>query len=411
MIKCCYTLSLFFFTLQLAAQIISPPPTGIFCSCGPTTGVGPGSVNPTIASKPFVKGILVRVGWQLMEPSDNQYNWSLIDEQIAAAQSFGKKISLAIGSGISIPQWVLNAGTQSLVTSVPFNDTIAVPWDSIYLDQWTEFISALGNRYQNDTTIVLVYMTHSTSNGYEMQLPFVTTPSLQAAGYTDAKMIQSWKTVINAFNMAFPNHYLTNDFHPVNGSNAVGDSVYAHAVEVMGDRYGASAWWWTQKNTNVYPAQYTILQNSATNNPFSGVQMAYNGTNDSTAFGPGGMPVALELAISHGVCYWEIWNQDILNSAFTDLLESATCSQVSATEAVQKRAEEPFLYPNPTSGMLHLGTNNSGSSKIQILSLQGEVVLQINDTLSCDLSGLAAGCYIAKVDIQGKVQFLKVIKM
>lgn len=259
MIKCIFSLGLLFLSLSLSSQISPipsyPPPTGVFCSCGPTTGVGAGSVNPTIASNPFVKGILVRVGWHHLEPSKNQYNWALIDGQIAAAQIYNKKVSLAIGSGISIPQWVFNEGAQRLVTSLPLNDTIAVPWDSIYLKHWTEFVTALGNRYQNDTTIVLVYMTHSTGNGYEMQLPFVTTPSLQVAGYTDTKMIQSWNKVINTFNGSFPNHYLTNDFHPVNGSNVVGDSVYIHATNVMGNRYGASAWWWTQKNTTVYPSQ------------------------------------------------------------------------------------------------------------------------------------------------------------
>lgn len=311
---------------SLKAQLNYPPPTGVYCSCGPTTGVGQGSVATSIAQKPFVKGILVRVGWQHLEPSEDNYNWSLIDGQIAAANTYGKKISLGLGSGPSTPSWVYAAGAQSLQAISPPADTLPVPWDPVFLAKWTDLVADVGAHYANDTTIRLVYITNSSTNGFEMQLPFASTPSLSALGYSDAVHTNSWKTVVNAFGTAFPNHYLTNDHHPVNGSDAVADSVYAHASTVLGGRYGASAWWWTQNNTTVYPAQYDILQTSAMNDPFSGVQFAHSGTTDSAAFGPGGMPAALQLAIDNGVCYWEVWNQDILNADLETLLTDADCA-------------------------------------------------------------------------------------
>lgn len=329
-----------------------PPPTGVYCSCGPTLGTGNGSVDPAIAAKSFVKGILVRVPWELLEPSDNSYNWSLIDGQITAAKSFNKKISLGIGSGGSVPQWVFTAGAQYLITTTPVNDSIAVPWDNIFLSKWTEFIAALGTRYQNDTTITLVYITNSTANGFEMQMPFSSTPSLSAAGYTNTKMTQSWKTVIDAFDVAFPNHYLSNDFHPVNGSDDVADSVYDYAINKMSNRYGANAWWWTQKNTTLYPAQYDIVKHSVANNVFTGVQFANNGTNDSAKFGPGGMPVALQLAISDGICYWEIWNQDINNMNYDSLFTYSGCDTPTSVQYISNPSFE--IYPNPTTDELNI---------------------------------------------------------
>jgi hypothetical protein len=342
-------LLLFWTSALLFAQPSFPPPSGVFCSCSPTTGTGYGSVNPSIAAKPFVKGILVRVAWDKCEPKDDVYNWALIDGQIVAAKTYGKKISLAIGTGGGIPQWVFKLGAQAIVPlSPPTNDTIAVPWDGVYLTKWAGFISELGKRYVNDTTIQLVYITNSSTNGYEMQLPYSSSPTLSAVGYSDAKMISSWKSVIDAFNSAFPNHYLSNDFHPVNNSNAVADSVYAYAISKIGRRYGANAWWWTQKNTTVYSSQYNILKNSATNNVFTGVQMAYNGTSDGPSFGEGGLEGALKLAIANKVCYWEIWNQDILNSNFEPMLTNASCS---LTIGITKINESGFrLFPNPTNG-------------------------------------------------------------
>ncbi len=391
----------FTFTHFSIAQPSFPPPSGVYCSCGPTTGIGSGSVAPAVAAKPFVKGILVRVAWDLMEPADNIYNWTLIDGQISAAKSYNKKISLGIGCGIHIPQWVFNSGAQRLVSSVPFNDTIAVPWDSVFLNKWTGFITALGNHYQNDTTITLVYMTASTGNGFEMELPFVTTPTLSIAGYSDTKMIKSWKTIIDAFNSAFPNHFLTNDFHPVNGSNTVADSVYAYAVSTIGSRYGANAWWWTQNNTTVYPSQYTIIRNSASSNNFTGIQMAYSGTTNPNSFGTGGMPAALQLAITNGICYWEVWNNDILNNAFDSLLANASCS-ITTNVVTEKSTENNFeIYPNPASDKLIISFSNRKTFTLKILNSIGqEVSDQIFSknlkTETIDISKLQTGIYFVK---------------
>jgi acetyl esterase/lipase len=385
-----------------------PPPSGVYCSCAPTTGTGSGSVAPGIAQKTFVKGILVRVAWNLLEPSDDTYNWALIDGQIAAAKSYGKKISLGIGNGPAIPEWVYTAGAQKLESNHPNLGMIslAVPWDSAFLQKWTDFIAQLGARYQQDTTISLVYITNSTSNGIEMQVPNVVTPSWSSVGYTDEKITGSWKTVIDAFGSAFPNHYLSNDFHPVNGSNAVADSVYAYGRERMPDQYGAAAWWWTQHNTTVYPEQYEILQQSAQSAPFSGIQMAHNGTTDSIAFGTGGMPAALQLAIDQGVCYWEIWNQDILNPNFEDLLTTAACGTVSTAEDL---SEQPgiTIFPNPNHGIFtveFMSDAGSGDMQVLLFSADGRLVRQYQMETSgaqlLDFSGTPAGLYLVQIRLE-----------
>lgn len=207
-----------------------------------------------------------------------------------------------------------------------------------------------------------------------MQLPFTTSPTLSAAGYTDTKMIQSWETVIDAYNVAFPNHYLSNDFHPVNGSNVVGDTVYQYARTHIGARYGANAWWWTQKNTTVYPDQYTILQHSSANNVFTGVQFANNGTADSAKFGAGGMPVAMQLAVNNNVCYWEVWNQDILNPKFDSLLTHASCATAPGNVLKNER-DNPFikLFPNPARSSLHVEMPGKMNDVVRVINSLGMI--------------------------------------
>jgi hypothetical protein len=373
-----------FLSEQCDAQPAYPAPRGIWCSCPPSTGVGYGSVDPSVASKSYVKGILVRVSWKDMEPADNTYNWALIDNQISAAQSYGKKIALAIGGGPNSPNWLYSAGVQSLSYTVPFSGTIPVPWDTLFLTKWTQFIAQLGKRYANDTIIQLVYITNSSVNGFEMQLPFSPTPTYSSIGYTDQKVIDSWERVIDTFNSSFPNHYLTNDFHPVNSGNLVADSVYEYAATQIGARYGANGWWWTQNNTSVYPSQYAILKNSSSVNQFTGIQMAYSGATSASSFGTGGMPAALNLAISQNICYWEIWNNDITSGIFDTLLSVATCIPLHITDEQAIHSEDDLtVSPNPSQGIFTISLNRN-IEKIELINHLGQTIFIASEVYNKD---------------------------
>lgn len=395
----------------LQAQPNYPAPTGVWCSCPPTTSTGSISVMPAVATKPYVDGILVRVAWKDLETADNTYNWALIDSQITAAQTYGKKIALAVGGGPNSPTWLFNQGAQFLSFTIPFSGTIPIPWDTIFLTKWTEFITALGNRYADDTTIQLVYLTHSTSNGFEMQLPFNPTPSYTSIGYTDQKVIDSWKQIIDTYNTAFPNHYLTNDFHPVNSSNTVADSVYAYANLTIGNRYGANAWWWTQNNTTVYPSQYAILQDSSTTNQFTGIQMAHSGTDSPDSFGAGGLPTALNLAISNHICYWEIWNSDIIDGSFDTLFTDAACSPLDDSQISTKNLFK--VFPNPSNGIFTIESALE-IQEIELVNTLGQTILNVaaiqSETFLLDIQNFKEGIYLLKVSTnENKLFYEKLI--
>jgi len=399
-------LPFFLFSMIAMAQPNYPAPRGVYCSCGPSTGQGNGSVDPKVAEKDFVEGILVRTGWEYLEPLEGQYDWSIIHDQIARAKQYGKKISLGIGNGGMIPQWVFEEGAAFMEVLVPkTNDTIAVPWDSIHLHHWIKFIQAFGQEFNQDTTIRLVYITNASSNGFEMQLPFSTFPTLADLNYSDSKMIASWKQVVDAFDAAFPNHYLTNDFHPVNGSDVVADSVYAYASTKIGSRYGANAWWWTQKNTTLYPAQYALLKQSTTEHAFNGVQFAKSGTKDSAAFGSGGMPGAMQLAQQDGIYYWEIWNDDILNPAFEDLLSSASSLATRLETPVKERL---LLFPNPCRSVLHIGGDFDLDEKVSLVfySINGQKIWESEqrpgESISIQQTPLIPGLYFLQAKISSR---------
>lgn len=306
---------------SLAAGI--EPPMGLYCSCPPTTGIGTGSVIPEIAQLDHVDGVLVRLGWRSIEPSPGVYDWSLLDEQIARAEQYGIKVSLAIVNGGSAPSWLASLGVPMF--SYEFFDQTSqmpIPWDSTYQARWSQFVSDLGARYANEDTVSLVYATNSSLNGFEMQLPRspVDMVNWQAAGYTDALYAESWNNAIDAFVAAFPNHPVSHEVHPVLGSDQVAIDVYQHARDTHGDAVGVLAAWWMVHNAlDVYPGMFELLQSSAYDS-HAQVQVANSYTNTPERFSDEGYQGEIDLAIESGVRYMEVWNNDLLNTTLTDLM-------------------------------------------------------------------------------------------
>ncbi|MFM8281560.1 MAG: beta-galactosidase [Bacteroidota bacterium] len=66
-----------------------------------------GSANVPIStssfSNPNINGSVVRFRWNDLEPSPGNFNWTFIDEEIAKAVTYNKKVSL---QPLGIPNWL-----------------------------------------------------------------------------------------------------------------------------------------------------------------------------------------------------------------------------------------------------------------------------------------------------------------
>ncbi|MFI4898842.1 MAG: beta-galactosidase [Phycisphaerales bacterium JB059] len=304
-----------------AFVVLSPagaePPRGLYCSCPPTRPGSPeGSVLADVAELPFVDGVLVRINWADVQPSEGVFDFSLIDQQIARIETYGKKISLAIVGGPQSPPWLADAGAEMF--QYEFNgmtQSIPIPWDEVYLDKWHGLVDAVGAAYTDEDAISLVYITHSSANGFEMQLPFSPFDQINwtQAGYTADLLVDAWVSTIGAFASAFPDHPLALDTHPVLQSDEVGERVAAHADEAYGGRVGILGAWWTEHNAiDVYPGMFEILREASIRS-HSAVQVARSYTLMPDAFESEGLAGALDLALCSGIRYAEVWNSDLLN--------------------------------------------------------------------------------------------------
>jgi hypothetical protein len=113
---------------------------------------------------------------------------------------------------MNTPAWVYQTGAKAFDFSntnlahpenYPINLRMPIPWDNIYLTKWERFIDAFGERYNGNSHIYSIQMTGGGHIG-EMNLPKAY-PTWRQAEYTDEKLINAWKRIIDAYQKSFPN--------------------------------------------------------------------------------------------------------------------------------------------------------------------------------------------------------------
>jgi YbbR domain-containing protein len=68
-----------------------------------------------------------------------------------------------------------------------------------------------------------------------------------------------------------------------------------------------------------------------------------------------------------------------------------------------------ILYPNPTSGLLHIDSDQA-VEKIEVYDLLGREVIASGSETQVDLSTLSSGVYLVKVHVENEVHVRKVLK-
>lgn len=306
------------------AESTAMAPAGIFVSSGPT-------VSDRVLGQPHVAGNLIRVGWDQLQSAPASYDFSAIDTLIAQARQYNKKVTLSVLNGPRTPAWVYEQGAQPF--SYEFKtrysgrgnrqEAIPLPWDATYLSYWRKLIAELGKRYAGNPTVALVHITHSSKNGFEMQLPEERiagrpeTPESgpwHDAGYTQEKHIKAIQQVITYFAEAFPHTPLDIEIHPVLDSVEPARQVYEFGKARYGQRFGLFSAWWSGKSQRWNEALYPLLK-SACEFSFCNIQLIGNQTRQPERLLNGSLLSAMQEAEKLGARYFEVWSADLANHA------------------------------------------------------------------------------------------------
>jgi hypothetical protein len=281
-------------------------------------------------AKPFVGGISVRYSWKLIEPRPGEYNWTPLDKAIQLAQSKGKQVMIRVVAGALSPEWLAQAGAQWAPSHPPDPALLSrlsgqgklppqrlkilemikktpVPWDPVYLKHWSALIQAFGRRYDGNPAIFSVQMTGGGVAG-EMTL-LGELFDWQRYGYSDAKMIETWKTIIDAYRQSFPRTPTNLDIlEPLRGMSKVVVPVVKYCLT----RYPGQVY--IQNNgLNAKGAWGRPIIRAAASKTRVGYQMSGGG--GWIAATVGSRSQAFQIAIEDGASYLEVYRGDLTNPA------------------------------------------------------------------------------------------------
>jgi PKD repeat protein len=317
--------------------------TGVF-----SIGISDSGIDPGALANANVDGVLLRTEWNVVEPTAGTYNWSYLDGQVAAAAASGKKVSLVVKPGANTPTWVYAGGAVSFSYTDPKSGLPAampLPWDPVFLADWTQFIQALGVRYGSWAALTQVKVTGINMSSEETNLPNTSTDTTdwQAAGYTRVKVENAWQTIADAYSQAFPEVKIAlivvpNAFPPIddNGnifySSGGGDPALSNYLINLGiSRYGQQ---FIVQNNGLSDYWISSQVIGAASQVTTGYQMLYWVTNDNTYRMDSGTPIdiatelqnAVTSGVNGGALFLEIYQTDILNSYLAGVIANAHTS-------------------------------------------------------------------------------------
>jgi hypothetical protein len=308
------------------------PPQGIYHSAGFIASNNERNtiVKEAIDGQDYVSGSLVRVGWQVLNPTEGEYDFSAIERELEEAASYNTSISLAVLDSLELPQYLLE---QCEVFSYSFRgqeiDT-CLPWDSTYQAFKNELVTKLGEAFDSHANLGGVYFTYSAmSNGVEMHWR-VDEDEYAAAGYTSAVLEQSYNDVMDMYNAAFPSTAVIMEVHEVFGESHLAQSAFDHCYETMGTRCGVAIWWCASRMaTDPKQSEYSVynIAQQATELSFAVCQTIGNFTNQANRFDQGlgwtseeALRNELDFFVAEGFKNFEIWSVDIQNEALVDII-------------------------------------------------------------------------------------------
>ncbi len=234
----------------LRAQAVTKP-FGVFAASGAT--------NPAVQTHPEVRGVLVRAGWQELEPQPGVFDFNRIENQVESLRQAGLHWSLAV-SGSDHPDWLRTQFGADSFTILFRGEPKIIPkaWDPVVRQRLAILAEALGDTYANDPLLSLVYVPQMSANGIEGHFNGVTAEELAAAGYTEDNWVESVKIAARDFALAFPSHAVAVEVHEIVGSatpaQRILDDLWHDAS--LGHRVGGAMWWLSGK-TDYQP---TLLQ-------------------------------------------------------------------------------------------------------------------------------------------------------
>lgn len=285
-------------------------PKGIFSSSGSTSN--------TVLGHAETRGVLIRVLWKDIEATEGNFNFAAIDNQVNAVKAVGKKYSLAVlAGGIGSPDWLITQKNAPyfdyLFHGAPYK--LPLIWDNTVLTYLGKLADKLAEKYNSDTSLMLVYIPQMTANGVEGHLNGFNQSAFTVAGYTETKWINASLQHAKKFAVAFSNKALAFEVHDLFNSSAPASSIINSLWDdaSLNHRVGAAMWWISGGNT-YQPGMITVLQNF----PGDIYCQVVDRSDNTSSFPSGDYTKVFEQAKQLRVRYIEPWDYEFSISSWNN---------------------------------------------------------------------------------------------
>lgn len=240
----------------------TPTPPGFAAPRGVYDMAGITAPDPDVLADPDVPGISLGMHWDILEPTEGNFDWDFLDTQIAAVAGAGKKCLIRVNiGGIHKPAFVLAAAGSDTYTFLDNSGggsgetTIPVLWNQAFLDKYKNMIQALATRFAGNSAVKIIVIGYATAVSMDYAIPDNNTVDgilpagstevsrWMAAGYTHAKMVGAAAQIIDKAATVFPNQAIYFSIGQTksltmepNGSWALPTEVVANARTKWGNR-------------------------------------------------------------------------------------------------------------------------------------------------------------------------------
>jgi len=320
---------------------VKAAPEGIYHSAGVITRNHRGGtlVREGINDQAHMSGTLVRVEWAAINTAPGVFDFSTISNELEKAAELNSAINLAILDSFAMPDFVLAA-----CETFDFNfrrqaKTTCLPWDTGYQAYKSQLVAALGQQFDSHPNLAGVYFSYAAmTNGIEMHWR-VSEAEFTAAGYTEARLLNSYNAIMDMYNAAFPSTSIIMEVHEVFRSPTLAENAFDYCQATMGSRCGVAIWWCSSRMaTNPRESEYSVyhIAQQATELSFAVCQSIGSFTESPERFDSGqgwtteeAFIHEMSFFINEGFRNFELWSNDINNPALIDILHSQVLPELN----------------------------------------------------------------------------------
>lgn len=297
----------------------TPPPTSASRVYALMDVGDPTSTLDAFAARTTVDGLALRTAWRVLEPQNGVYDWTSLDAAFDVVRARGKRLTLHVGvSAFGLPAWLTGLGVATYTYSTPRGTTVTepIPWDTIFLTRYSQFVAALAAHIQARAYSDLLYAVSDGAPIAEMSIVGCRDGALSGGIlYRRDDYLNAWKTTIDAHAAAFVNSQLFISAPvavicmPDNDGKAFYTAVMNYALAKSAHTTAFAA------DLNALgSARLTQVDTSIANRAAVAFQTIWSSTGDVQNRMQGTLMDAVCRGIGNGARYFEIYKVDITSS-------------------------------------------------------------------------------------------------